>query len=110
MRVLGRQSADQQQQLLANRKSLDARQQRLSALERQSAPGVPPAQDPAPLPLDAIIVEAPGDGTELSWDLPAEAPQVATPVEPAPPIHVQPNAAKTNPRGSATNAAKHCRR
>ncbi|MCK9742934.1 DUF2339 domain-containing protein [Pseudomonas syringae] len=106
VRVLGRQSADQQQQLLANRKSLDALQQRLSALERQSAPGVPPAQDPAPLPLDAIIVEAPGDGPELIWDLPDEAPQVATPVEPAPPIHEPTNTAKTNPLDSAINAAK----
>ncbi len=62
VRLLGRQSADQLQQLLSTRESLDVLQQRLSALERQSAPGVPPAQAPAPLPLDAVIVEAPTDG------------------------------------------------
>ncbi|EGH34228.1 hypothetical protein PSYJA_36974, partial [Pseudomonas syringae pv. japonica str. M301072] len=39
VRLLGRQSADQLQQLLATRESLDVLQQRLSALERQSATG-----------------------------------------------------------------------
>ncbi|MCF5826793.1 DUF2339 domain-containing protein, partial [Pseudomonas syringae] len=68
VRLLGRQSADQLQQLLATRTSLDALQQRLSVLERQPAPGVPPAQDNAPLPLDAVILAAPTQGPELIWD------------------------------------------
>lgn len=106
VRLLGRQSADQLQQLLATRESLDVLQQRLSALERQSAPGVPPAQAPAPLPLDAVIVEAPTDGPELIWDLPDEAPQATTPAEPAPQILQPARTAKANPLDSAIDAAK----
>ncbi|POD21386.1 hypothetical protein BKM12_08165 [Pseudomonas syringae pv. syringae] len=101
VRLLDRQSADQLQQLLATRESLDVLQQRLSALERQSAPGVPPAQDPAPLPLDAIIIEAPTDGPELIWDLPDEQPHAAKPVEPAPQSLQPATTAKANPLDSA---------
>ncbi|MCQ3021409.1 DUF2339 domain-containing protein [Pseudomonas savastanoi] len=106
MRLLGRQSADQPQQLLATRQSLDAVQQRLSVLERQSAPGVPPAQDAAPLPVDAVIIETPTEGPELIWDLPDEEPQVAKPVEPAPDIHQPSKAAQPNLLDSAINRAK----
>ncbi|MFH7451023.1 hypothetical protein RA279_29500, partial [Pseudomonas syringae pv. tagetis] len=77
LRLLGRISADQRQQLVSTRESLVSLQQRLSALERQSSPGVPPAQDPAPLPAVAIIIEARTDGPELIWDLPDEEPQTA---------------------------------
>ncbi|OUM05496.1 hypothetical protein BW686_20450 [Pseudomonas syringae] len=82
VRVLGRQSADQLQQLITARKSLDSVQQRLSALERQSAQGVPPAKDSAPLPVDAIIINAPTQGPELIWDLPDDVLQAAPSAEP----------------------------
>ncbi|MDU8339320.1 DUF2339 domain-containing protein, partial [Pseudomonas syringae pv. actinidiae] len=106
MRLLGRQSADQLQQLLATRQSLDALEQRLSALERQSTSGVPPAQDAAPLPVDAIIIEAPTDGPELIWDLPDEEPQATGPVEPATEIRQPSKAAQPNLLDSAINRAK----
>ncbi|EGH20039.1 hypothetical protein PSYMO_00485, partial [Pseudomonas amygdali pv. mori str. 301020] len=106
MRLLGRQSADQLQQLLATRQSLDAVQQRLNALERQSAPGVPPAQDAAPLPVDAVIIETPIEGPELIWDLPDEEPQAARPVEPATEIRQPSKAAQPNLLDSAINRAK----
>ncbi|KPY89719.1 DUF2339 domain-containing protein [Pseudomonas syringae pv. tagetis] len=107
MRLLGRQSADQRQQLLATRQSLDALQQRLSALERQSTPGVPPAQDPAPLPADAIIIEAPTDGPELIWDLPDEEPQTAAHVESAPESRYPPKTARPPLLDSAVTHAKN---
>nr|WP_279614027.1 DUF2339 domain-containing protein [Pseudomonas sp. RGM 3321] len=106
MRLIGRQSADQLQQLLATRQSLDALGQRLSALERQSTSGVPPAQDAAPLPVDAIIIESPTDGPELIWDLPDQEPQATGPVEPATEIRQPSKAAQPNLLDSAINRAK----
>ncbi|WP_440811816.1 DUF2339 domain-containing protein [Pseudomonas syringae] len=106
VRLLGRQSADQLQQLLATRTSLDALQQRLSVLERQPAPGVPPAQDNAPLPLDAVILAAPTQGPELIWDLPDDTPQSAPTVEPVIPARPSSPPAQPNLLDTAINRAK----
>ncbi|WP_038818307.1 DUF2339 domain-containing protein, partial [Pseudomonas syringae] len=83
VRVLGRRSEAQLQQIIATGKNIETLQQRLGALERQPAPAVvPPAQDAAPLPVDAVILQTPTAGPELIWDLPDE-PQPAPPPKPA---------------------------
>ncbi|RMN25394.1 putative Membrane protein [Pseudomonas coronafaciens pv. zizaniae] len=97
VRVLGRQSADHLQQLLETRKSLDSVQQRLSSLERKPASIVPPAQDSAPLPADAVILNAPTQGPELIWDLPDEALQVDTPTP-----HIKPAIPPRQPSAPAS--------
>ncbi|RMT00512.1 putative membrane protein, partial [Pseudomonas coronafaciens pv. oryzae] len=109
VRVLGRQSADHLQQLLETRKSLDSVQQRLSALERKPASIVSPAQDSAPLPADAVILNAPTQGPELIWDLPDEALQVDTPIphiKPAIPPRQPPAPASPNLLDSAIGRAR----
>lgn len=85
VRVLGKRSEAQLQQILATGKNIETLQQRLGALERQPAPAfVPPAQDAAPLPVDAVILQAPTAGPELIWDLPDEPQtQPTQPPEPA---------------------------
>ncbi|KPC24714.1 Uncharacterized protein ABJ99_3013 [Pseudomonas syringae pv. cilantro] len=106
MRVLGSQAADQSRQLLATRKDIDTLQQRLNALERQSVPGVPPARDNAPLPLDAVILAAPTEGPELIWDLPDE-PQATPAAEPATAIAQPSRPAKPNLLDSAIERARN---
>ncbi|WP_440778679.1 DUF2339 domain-containing protein [Pseudomonas syringae] len=109
VRVLGRRSEAQLQQILATGKNIETLQQRLGALERQPAPAfVPPAQDAAPLPVDAVILQAPTAGPELIWDLPDEPQtQPTQPPEPAAALPQPSPPAAPNLLDSAIERAKN---
>ncbi|RRV09337.1 DUF2339 domain-containing protein [Pseudomonas sp. v388] len=108
---LRKRSFEQAQQLETTRKTVESLQQRLTLLEFPPVSNfqpVEPAQAPAPLPADAVVVAAHTDGPELIWDLPDEQPLPAKTDEsawrPAPDTR---DAAQANPFDSTITRARN---